>query len=304
MISIDKADLPLIYDLLEKVLGLSNSAETIEHITRLGGLTNRSYHVSLESGDDYVVRIPGEGTEELIRRDDEKVSTELAYREGVDTELLYFGDDGSKLSTFIPGAVTMSDATLRQPEIIGQVASLLHKIHHCGVNTGVAFDVFDMAAQYEAIIKELKVPLFDDYEVTKQNVMKVKAWVDEVIRPALQPCHNDPLCENWVMGTDRLYLIDWEYAGMNDGMWDLAAVSIEASYDEQADQALLTAYYGTFGSQEVLHFLAAKIFVDFLWSLWAVARIPYGGQEMEDWATTRYHRLQDFLRVFASRQSR
>ncbi len=44
------------------------------------------------------------------------------------------------------------------------------------------------------------------------------------------PCHNDPLCENWLRDPKRIYLVDWEYAGMNDPLWDLADISIEAGY--------------------------------------------------------------------------
>lgn len=60
-----------------------------------------------------MVRIPGEGTEELIDRADEKVSTELACRLGIDAKLYFFGDDGEKVSQFVPNAVTMSAETMR-----------------------------------------------------------------------------------------------------------------------------------------------------------------------------------------------
>ncbi|MBQ5725638.1 MAG: phosphotransferase, partial [Clostridia bacterium] len=114
------------------------------------------------------------------------------------------------------------------------------------------------------------------------------------------PCHNDPLCENWVEGDGRMYLIDWEYAGMNDGMWDIADVSIEAGFDDQRDELLLTAYLGREpGLVDRKHFLASKIYVDYLWTLWAKARVPYDGQPMEDWAQERYARLKGFLDKYA-----
>ncbi|NCC59840.1 MAG: hypothetical protein EOM12_02670 [Verrucomicrobiae bacterium] len=299
MLQIIEADLPQIYEITDKIPEVAAGTGTVRGIQRLGGLTNHSYRVSLDSGDEYVVRIPGPGTEVLIRRDDEKICTELASRLGIDAKLLYFGQTGSKLSGYIEGAVTLSAAQMREPAVIPQIADVLRRIHHCGENTGVAFDVFDMAAHYEGIIEEHAVPMFADYPETKQAVMQAKSWVSQHIHSELQPCHNDPLCENWVMGTDRLFLIDWEYAGMNDGMWDLAAVSIEAGYDELCDQQLLAAYLGETTSVESLHFLASKIFVDYLWTLWAKARVPYSGQAMEDWAAERYARLKIFLKNFA-----
>ena len=288
-------DIELIKGLLKKVLG------TDEYVSleRLGGLTNHTYHVTLADGSEYVVRIPGEGTEELIVRSDERVSTELACRLGVDAQMLYFGDDGSKVTEYIKNAVTMSAETLRDERRIPQMADIYRRIHSCGEDTGVPFEVFDMAAGYEKIIKDLNVPMFDDYEEQKAKVMAIKAEVDSLIRAPKVPCHNDPLCENWVEGNGRLYLIDWEYAGMNDGMWDVSDVSIEAGYDARLDELLLTAYLGRKPeAADLKHFLANKIYVDLLWTLWAKTRVPYAGQPMEDWAVERYARMKENIKAF------
>ncbi|NLV98247.1 MAG: phosphotransferase family protein [Clostridiaceae bacterium] len=303
MSEIVEADLSLINKLAEDVLDLTVDAGTIRSIRRLGGLTNRSYHLVFADGKELVVRIPGEGTAAMIDRKNEKISTELACELGIDAELIYFGEDGCKISNYIQDAVTMKAEDLRQPETIRQIAEVLAKIHNCGKDTAVPFKVFAMADQYENIIADLNVPLFEDYEQAKESVSKIKDWLDQTIKTSLQPCHNDPLCENWVMGKDKLYLVDWEYAGMNDGMWDLAAVSIEAEYDAECDRQLLAAYLGEDNQLEAMHFLASKIFVDYLWTLWAKARVPYGGQAMEDWAQERYSRLKKFLAEFADKAS-
>lgn len=288
-------DLLPIKKLLADVLG----ADGYEKIERMGGLTNHTYHVTLANGKDYVVRIPGEGTEQLIVRHDEKVSTELACKLGIDAELLYFGDDGSKVTEFIPNAVTMSASALGSESRIRKIAEIYKKIHRCGVDTGVPFEVFDMASGYEKIICDMNVPMFDDYSESKAKVMAIKSEIDRLVNAPKVPCHNDPLCENWVEGDGRMYLIDWEYAGMNDGMWDVADVSIEACFDEKLDKLLLTEYLGKEpGVTEMKHFLASKIYVDYLWTLWAKARVPYDGQPMEDWAVERYARLKDNIKAF------
>lgn len=288
-------DLEKVSRLLRAVLGTG----TWQHIDRMGGLTNHTYHVTLEDGREYVVRIPGEGTEELIVRNDERTSTELACRLGVDAKLLHFGADGAKVTEYIPDAVTMSAETLKQERHIRQVAEIFRTIHSCGEDTGVPFEVFDMAAGYEKIIRDMNVPMFGDYFEKKQEVMTIKAEIDAALEIKKVPCHNDPLCENWVEGNGRMYLIDWEYAGMNDGMWDVADVSIEAAFDDAQDQLLLTAYLGRKpGTLEQKHFLASKIYVDYLWTLWAKARVPYDGQPMEDWAQERYTRMKGNIQIF------
>ncbi len=286
------ADIASVKALLLKALGTEEYAD----LSRMGGLTNHTYKVIMNDGAEYVVRIPGEGTEEMIVRKDEMVSTKLACDLGVDAEVLYFGEDGSKVTKYIKNAITMSSETLHEQKHIEQMAEIFKKMHSCGVDTKVPFEVFEMAASYEKIILDKNVAMFDDYDEIKAQVMKVKSEIDSAIDVKKVPCHNDALCENWVEGDGRMYLIDWEYAGMNDGMWDLADVSIEAGFDAEHDRKFLIAYLGK--EPETInekHFLANKIYVDFLWTLWAKARVPYDGQPMEDWAVERYTRLKGFI---------
>ena len=288
-------DIEKVNVLLEKVLNVSSYSS----ISRMGGLTNHTYHVTLADGAEYVVRIPGEGTEEMIVRSDEQISTALACDLGIDAELLYFGTDGSKVTRYIPNAVTMSAATLQEEAHIHQMAAIFKKLHTCGVDTKVPFEVFDMAAGYEKIISDNNVSMFDDYAAVKATVMDIKTQVDARKEILKVPCHNDALCENWVVGDGRMYLIDWEYAGMNDGMWDLADVSIEAGFDHAHDVLFLRSYLEREPDKaDLQHFLASKLYVDYLWTLWAKARVPYDGQPMEDWAAERYARLKDNIKAY------
>lgn len=288
-------DIAKVRALVQKVLGEADYAA----IGRMGGLTNHTYHVTMADGSDYVVRIPGDGTEEMIDRNDEKKSTTLACQLGVDAEMLYFGEDGSKVTRYIPNAITMSSETLKEQERIDQMADIFRKLHTCGQDTGVPFEVFDMAQSYEKIIADKNVPMYDDYEAVKATVMDIKAQVDASADIPKVPCHNDALCENWVVGDGKMYLIDWEYAGMNDGMWDLADVSIEAGFDAAHDLMFLRSYLEREPeTKDLRHFLASKLYVDYLWTLWAKARVPYDGQPMEDWATERYGRLKENIKAY------
>lgn len=295
MREIIQTDLPKVAQLLETVLG----TPSYQSISRMGGLTNHTYHVTMADGSEYVVRIPGEGTEEMIVRSDEMISTRLACDLGVDAALLHFGADGSKVTRYIPNAITMSAETLHEACHIRQIADIFKTMHHCGKDTGVPFEVFDMAASYEKIIADKAVAMFADYEEKKGQVMAIKAQIDKEIGAPKVPCHNDPLCENWVEGNGQMYLIDWEYAGMNDGMWDVADVSIEAGFAKEQDELLLQYYLDREPAvSDWKHFLASKIYVDYLWTLWAKARVPYDGQPMEDWAVERYARMKENLLSF------
>lgn len=288
---IEEADLPRVAELVALVRDGDGSYEDVE---RLGGMTNHSYKVTTADGQEYLVRIPGEGTEELIVRADERKSTELACSLGIDSELLHFGDDGTKVMRFIHDPQPMSEEVMRRRENLVQAAEIFRRLHTCGVDTGVRFEVFEMAELYERIIREAKVTLYDDYDAVRQQVMDIKAAVDANGAAPRVPCHNDSLMGNWVIRDDgKLFLIDWEYSGMNEAMWDLSCLSIEADYSEDDDAALLEAYYGrSVTAEETTRFMAAKLYVDFLWTLWGLTRVPFDGAFMQEYADGRYARLK------------
>ena len=290
-------DIPVIKELIKGILG----HDSYNDLQRMGGLTNHTYKVVLPDGKIYVIRIPGEGTEYLINRSDEKVSTLLACKLNIDTELLHFGEDGTKVSLYIEDAQTMSACSMRSLEHIKQAADIFRTLHTCGVDTKVAFDVFDMAANYEAFLINNNVDLYEDYPQVKEQVMIIRKEIKSQQNIPLVPCHNDPLCENWIEGNNRLYLIDWEYAGMNDGMWDLADLSIEADYSKEQDEVLLNTYFGRNATaDERKRLLGNKIYLDYLWTLWGKTRVPYDGEPMQLYAYERYIRLKNNLKKYTN----
>ena len=293
---IEAADLPKLKELLTIVFGDGEYGD----IERLGGMTNHSYKITRNDGQEYLVRIPGEGTEEMIDRSDERKSTELACSLGIDSELLYFGDDGRKVMRFIEDPQPMTEELMCRSENIKQAADIFRKLHTCGVDTGVKFEVFEMADLYEKIIRDGGVAFYDDYAEVKQTVMDIKASVDANGPIPRVPCHNDSLIGNWVLDKNgKLFLIEWEYSGMNEAMWDLSCLSIEIGYDEAQDAELLLDYYQREPSlDEKKYFIAAKLYVDYLWTLWGLTRVPFDGDFMQEYADGRYQRLKDNIAAY------
>lgn len=260
-------------------------------------MTNHSYKVTRDNGSEYLVRIPGEGTEEMINRLDERKSTELGCRLGIDSNLLYFDDGGCKVMKFIKDPKTMNAKVMKRESVIKQAADIFKKLHSCGEDTHVRFEVFEMADMYEKIIRENHVSLYDDYSDVKNKVMTIKNEMEEKFGVERVPCHNDSLLGNWVLDTDdKLWLIDWEYSGMNDPMWDLSCSSIECDYSELEDDKLLSYYYGReYTEEEKRRFIASKLYVDYLWTLWGLTRVPFDGKFMQEYADNRYQRLKGNL---------
>ena len=294
--TIEETDIPKLRELLEEVF---KDAEW-KSIERLGGMTNHSYKITRNDGEEYLVRIPGDGTEEMINREDERKSTELGCRLGIDSPLIYFNDDGRKIMKFIHNPQPMSEEVMRRGENLVQAASIFRKLHTCGVDTGVRFEVFEMAELYEKIIRDGGVAFYDDYDDVKATVMKIKSEIDKGGEAPKVPCHNDSLMGNWVLdGDGELYLIDWEYSGMNEAMWDLSCLSIEADYSTDNDEELLNAYYGRKATvDEKKRFIAAKLYVDYLWTLWGLTRVPFDGAFMQEYADNRYERLKNNIEAY------
>lgn len=264
-------------------------------ITRMGGLTNFNFKANV-NGETLALRLPGEGTEDMINRREEYISTKLANELGIDSELLYFNEaNGAKITRYIEGAETMNPDTIKDHQNLTMIAELMHRLHTCQQDTKIIFDVFEMVSEYEQIISQHGLSLYDDYSEIRETIFSYKAEL-ETYNIQRVPCHNDPLCENFVKGKGRMYLIDWEYAGMNDPFWDLADISIEADLSNEDELFLLQQYQGKELTETHLRRMQMnKVFLDFLWCLWGIARSPYD-HELIAYAQARYERAKQNIR--------
>ena len=90
----------------------------------------------------------------------------------------------------------------------------------------------------------------------------------------LTPCHCDPLCENFLDTGERMWIVDWEYSGMNDPMWDLGDLAVEAALTPDGEEAMLMAYFGgeasAFDRGRVVIY---KAMCDLLWTLWGLIQL-------------------------------
>lgn len=88
-------------------------------------------------------------------------------------------------------------------------------------------------------------------------------------------------------------------------MWDLADISIEANYNEEQDLILLKKYFCAEPTiYQKQRFMANKLYLDYLWTLWGKTRVPFSGDEMEQYALDRYMRLKTNLKIFEKLFSR
>ncbi|HVT51113.1 MAG TPA: choline/ethanolamine kinase family protein [Dongiaceae bacterium] len=237
---------------------------------RLGGLTNRNYKVTAPLGT-FVLRVPGEGTSEYISRENESVAARIASEIGVNAPLLYFdGRDGVQLTRFIEGGATMNVERFKDLGSVKRAAQSLRRVHDCGRPFKNRFELFQMIDEYLDFLGKKDAPLPDGYHDVKREAEAVRKALNARPLPIV-PCHCDPLAENFLDTGKQVYVIDWEYAGNNDPMWDLGDVSVEAAFGPEQDEALLLAYFGGAPSAgDRGRMVLYKAMCDLLWTLWGI----------------------------------
>jgi len=235
----------------------------------LDSLTNATYKVTTD-GLPYTLRLPGRDTYEYVDRVAEEHNALIMTAAGVNAEILYFdATDGTMLTEFVEG-VTINEKSLRQdPETPARVALALKRVHHLGLVFNSRFDVFAMIEVYLGILRKLRARLPEDYHEVEQGAEAVRRALETSPIP-LSPCHNDPWPGNFLDAGGRLYLIDWEFSGMNDPMWDLGDLSVEAGFGPEQDRVMMEAYCG--GAPLALYSRLAlyKALSDLLWALWGL----------------------------------
>jgi thiamine kinase-like enzyme len=102
---------------------------------------------------------------------------------------------------------------------------------------------------------------------------------------ALAPCHCDPLSENFLDDGKRMWVVDWEYSGMNDPLWDLGDMSVEAGFNEDEDREMMAAYCGG-PAGAALHgrMVIYKAMCDLLWTLWGLIQFANKNPVDDFWA--------------------
>src|SRR5262249_17836214 len=118
-------------------------------------------------------------------------------------------------------------------------------------------------------------------------------------RPAMPaPCHCDPLAENFLDTGERSYIVDWEYSGNNDPMWDLGDLSVEAAFGAAQDEALVGAYFdGRPPGDQMGRMVMYKAMCDLLWTLWGVIQVVNENPVEDFWAyaVNRFERCQALM---------
>ncbi|MEG6522936.1 phosphotransferase [Desulfotomaculum sp. 1211_IL3151] len=264
-----------------------------------GGLTNYNYIMNIK-GSEYVIRQPGGMTEQIIDRKMEMINNCIASEFGVNSDCFYFDEDsGVKISIYIKNSQNIAQADPGSPKNLEAVASLMKRIHSFSKPFPNRFDWQTELAKYERIIHQQRGDLFFDYKTFKEQL--VTFMQKNIKSTSLVPCHNDTVPENFIIdNSSRTYLIDWEYSGMNDPCWDVAAYILESKLSADAIHALIQNYFGQpLTLEEEFKIKGFMMAQDLLWTVWALIR-HYNGDDFLEYCTMRYERFRKNIKAITT----
>jgi thiamine kinase-like enzyme len=235
-----------------------------------GGITNRNFRVDVD-GESFVVRLSGRDTELLgIDREAERAASEAAHAAGVGPAVVAFLPKQRALITRFIDAQPLPAEDLEKPDVMDAVVKAVQAIHGMAPIPS-AFDAFRVVRDYRdtAEIHGVRVP------ATFRQALHAADRIAVAFgrRPVpIRPCHNDLLNANFLLLDGKVFLVDYEYAGMGDLFFDLGNFSINNGISEAAEELLLERYYGNVSSAARARLKLMKIMSDFREAMWGVVQ--------------------------------
>lgn len=229
-----------------------------------GGITNLNFTVR-DAGRRYLVRIGGDIPEHMISRHTEHEAARAAHAAGLAPAVRH-ASDGALVLDFIEGR-TLTAEDVRNPSNLNRLVALIRRCHT------------EIPRHFRG-----PAPIFWPFQVVRDYAHTLAGHPDlppllaaaETLEKAVGPVeivfgHNDLLPANLIDDGTRLWLLDWEYAGFNSPLFDLGGLASNAAMTEDQRKSLLTAYYQTEISPDLLRraaaMTAASLLRETLWSM-------------------------------------
>jgi thiamine kinase-like enzyme len=239
-----------------------------------GGITNRNFKVEV-GGGTFVLRIGGKDTALLgIDRSVEHAASRTAEALGLAPEVVAFVEPEEYLVTrFVEGEVGKVDAR--------RAGAALRRLHD-GPPIPGRFDSFRVVESYLAIALDHGGTMPPAYERAHEIAQRIERRRNPT---TLRPCHNDLLNANFIDDGERLWIVDWEYAGMGDPFFDLGNFAVNHELDDDGEETLLAAY----GSDDRDALVLMRFMSDFREAMWGVVQAAISDLDFDFDAYAREH---------------
>jgi thiamine kinase-like enzyme len=282
--------------LARRVPGWADAELTIEPVEL--GITNRNYKVTLSTGRAYMLRLPGERTEVLgIDRANEAEAARRADELGIGPPVLgELPGVGTLVTEFVGGRHAADDAEFaaRLPEVV----DALRRFHRSG-SIGGAFPIHRVVEWHARDAATRGVPPPAAFDELHQRSTAIESAFAAAPTPPV-PCHNDLLPANVLFDQGRVWLLDFEYAGMNDVFFDLGNLAVNSALDAPAQEALLVAYFGAVTPSRWARLQLMTIMSELREGMWAVVQQAISTLTHVDFVAYADERLGNCTRLCAT----
>lgn len=248
------------------------------------GLTNVSFRF-VTKGIQYVYRHPGGTAGNLIDRTAEIFSQMKARELEIDKSVITMAHSGWKLSYCVQNLIECDFR--KHPDQMKTGMAYLRKLHAVPVDPSSGVKNFDNVQETLRLMKiasATKGNLFKEFAEEIEKVQKLDAYLKtDAKRIGLKRvyCHNDIYEPNFLATSDGdLYLIDWEYAGINDPANDIAGFYSRYDYSDEQIDAFINEYFeGHPTADQYRHWLAFIPVAAFYWMGWAFYKGSVGEED-------------------------
>jgi thiamine kinase-like enzyme len=204
-----------------------------------GGKTNHNVLVE-DGGRAFVVRFGEDIPEHGILRWNELAVARAAERAGLGPAVRH-AQPGVLVMDYVAGR-PLEAADRADPEMVPRLAALVRRVHHdvLALLEGpvLAFHVFHILADYaRQLAGSVHAPLLPDL-LAQAGRLQAAIGADAAVLG-----HNDLLPGNILVGADRLWLIDWEYAGIGSPLFDLGGLASNSGFSAGEERVLLETYH-------------------------------------------------------------
>lgn len=271
--------------------------DEVTNITLLKkGMTNRSFLFSCKD-KKYIMRIPGEGTDQLInRRQEAAVYQTIAGRKICD-EIAYINpESGYKITEYLEGARVCN---AENEEDLQKCMKKLREFHGQKLKVDHSFELFGQMEYYESLW-EGTPSAYKDYEKTKEHVLQLKDYIEANAGERVLT-HIDAVPDNFLFveenGKEEIRLIDWEYAGMQDPHVDIAMFCIYSLYQKEQVDHLIDLYFeGNCDDRTRIKIYCYIAVCGLLWSNWCEYKRNLG-VEFGEYSLRQYRYAKDYYKI-------
>lgn len=207
-----------------------------------GGITNQNFVVE-DAGERYFVRIGDDIPIHGVMRFNELAASRAAADAGISPPVVHH-EPGALVLGFVEGE-TLDEAKVREQRNLERIVPLIKRCHedipyHLR-GPSLVFWVFQVLRDYAGTLRDGSSRMLPELP----RLLEIAARLEEAVGPVrLVFGHNDLLPANFIDDGDRLWLVDWDYAGFNSALFDLGGLASNNQLDAGQEAWLLGEYFG------------------------------------------------------------